>query len=126
MIHPYDDEAVMAGQGTLALEMLENQPNLDTLVLAIGGGGLSSSIATAAKAIKPGIEVIGVQTERFSSMYAALKGTSLVQSPYTIAEGIAVKSPGVLTQSVVSQTGRSDRTGQRKRYRALYRGLAGN
>lgn len=70
MIHPYDDEAVMAGQGTLALEMLENQPNLDTLVVAIGGGGLISGIATAAKAIKPGIEVIGVQTERFPSMYA--------------------------------------------------------
>lgn len=103
MIHPYDDEAVMAGQGTLALEMLESQPNLDTLIIAIGGGGLISGIVTAAKAIKPDIEVIGVQTERFPSMYAALNGSAMAQGPYTIAEGIAVKYPGVLTLPVVSK-----------------------
>lgn len=74
MIHPYDDEAVISGQGTVALEMLEDQPQLDTLVIAIGGGGLISGIATAAKALKPGIEIIGVQTERFPAMYAAVKG----------------------------------------------------
>ncbi|CAM4332218.1 threonine ammonia-lyase [Bordetella tumbae] len=104
MIHPYDDEAVIAGQGTLALEMLEDQPDLDAMVIAIGGGGLISGIATAAKAIKPGIEVVGVQTERFPSMYAAVKGASMTPGHYTIAEGIAVKSPGVITQEIVRRT----------------------
>ncbi|MFY0475472.1 threonine ammonia-lyase [Achromobacter marplatensis] len=103
MIHPYDDEAVIAGQGTVALEMLEDQPQLETLVIAIGGGGLISGIATAAKALKPGIEIVGVQTERFPSMYAAVKGVSMPQGLYTIAEGIAVKSPGALTQPIVSR-----------------------
>ncbi len=103
MIHPYDDEAVISGQGTVALEMLEDQPQLDTLVIAIGGGGLISGIATAAKALKPGIEIVGVQTERFPSMYAAVKGVSMPQGAYTIAEGIAVKSPGALTQPIVTQ-----------------------
>lgn len=103
MIHPYDDEAVISGQGTVALEMLEDQPQLDTLVIAIGGGGLISGIATAAKALKPGIEIVGVQTERFPSMYAAVKGVSMPQGSYTIAEGIAVKSPGALTQPIVTQ-----------------------
>jgi threonine dehydratase len=103
MIHPYDDEAVISGQGTVALEMLEDQPQLDTLVIAIGGGGLISGMATAAKALKPGIEIVGVQTERFPSMYAAVKGVTMPQGQYTIAEGIAVKSPGALTQPVVTQ-----------------------
>lgn len=103
MIHPYDDEAVISGQGTVALEMLEDQPQLDMLVIAIGGGGLISGIATAAKALKPGIEIIGVQTERFPAMYAAIKGVSMPNGQYTIAEGIAVKSPGGLTQPIVSQ-----------------------
>jgi len=101
MIHPYDDCAVMAGQGTLALEMLDAQPGLDTLVVAIGGGGLISGMATAAKAIKPDIEVIGVQTQRFPSMYAAMRGMTMPTGAYTIAEGIAVKSPGSLTEPVV-------------------------
>ncbi len=103
MIHPYDDEAVISGQGTVALEMLEDQPQLDMLVIAIGGGGLISGVATAAKALKPGIEIVGVQTERFPSMYAAVKGVSMPQGLYTIAEGIAVKSPGALTQPIVSR-----------------------
>jgi len=101
MIHPYDDEAVIAGQGTVALEMLEDQPQLDTLVIAIGGGGLISGIATAAKALNPAIEIVGVQTERFPAMYAAVKGVSMPPGQYTIAEGIAVKSPGDLTLPVV-------------------------
>jgi len=101
MIHPYDDEAVIAGQGTLALEMLEDKPDLDAMVIAIGGGGLISGIATAAKAIKPGIEIVGVQTERFPSMYAAVRGASMTAGHYTIAEGIAVKSPGAITQEIV-------------------------
>lgn len=103
MIHPYDDEAVIAGQGTVALEMLEDQPQLDTLVIAIGGGGLIAGIATAAKAQKPGIEIVGVQTERFPAMYAAVKGVSMPPGLYTIAEGIAVKSPGELTLPIVDK-----------------------
>ncbi|MFJ1301175.1 threonine ammonia-lyase [Pseudomonadota bacterium AL_CKDN230030165-1A_HGKHYDSX7] len=100
MIHPYDDEAVIAGQGTVGLEMLEDQPDLDAVIIAIGGGGLVSGIATAVKALKPGIEVIGVQTERFPSMYAALNGQELNAGHYTIAEGIAVKTPGTITQEI--------------------------
>jgi len=101
MIHPYDDEAVISGQGTVALEMLEDQPQLDMMVIAIGGGGLISGVATAAKALKP--EIVGVQTERFPSMYAAVKGMDMPQGQYTIAEGIAVKSPGALTQPIVAK-----------------------
>lgn len=103
MIHPYDDEAVISGQGTVALEMLEDQPQLDMMVIAIGGGGLISGVATAAKALKPDIEIVGVQTERFPSMYAAVQGVDMPQGQYTIAEGIAVKSPGALTQPIVAK-----------------------
>jgi threonine dehydratase len=101
MIHPYDDEAVIAGQGTVALEMLEDQPDLDAMVIAIGGGGLISGIATAARAIKPSIEIVGVQTERFPAMYAAMNAVDRQPGSYTIAEGIAVKTPGVITQKIV-------------------------
>ncbi|WP_300654313.1 pyridoxal-phosphate dependent enzyme, partial [Hydrogenophaga sp.] len=102
-VHPYDDEDIVAGQGTVALEMLREQPDLDTLVVAIGGGGLIAGMATAAKAIKPGIEVIGVQTERFPAMVNAIKGTHLPQGTSTIAEGIAVGTPGVITEAIVRQ-----------------------
>jgi hypothetical protein len=74
-VHPYDDEAIVAGQGTVGLEMLQAVPDLDTLVMAVGGGGLIAGMATAAKAIKPGIEIVGVQTARFPAMYNAIKGT---------------------------------------------------
>ena len=100
-VHPYDDEAIMAGQGTVALEMLRAQPDLDVLVIAVGGGGLISGMATVAKALKPGIEVIGVQVERFAAMFDAIKGTHHPQGASTIAEGIAVGTPGQLTQAVV-------------------------
>jgi len=100
-VHPYDDEAVAAGQGTLALEMLQAQPDLDMLVVAIGGGGLIAGVATAAKAIKPDIEIIGVQTQRFPSMVNAIQGSDLPMGQSTIAEGIAVATPGVLTAPVV-------------------------
>ncbi|WP_120965508.1 threonine ammonia-lyase [Comamonas sp. lk] len=100
-VHPYDDEAIAAGQGTLALEMLQTQPDLETLVVAIGGGGLIAGIATAAKAVKPGIEIIGVQTQRFPSMLNAVRNTDLPMGTSTIAEGIAVTQPGVITQEVV-------------------------
>ena len=100
-VHPYDDEAVAAGQGTLALEMLAAVPNLDTLVIAVGGGGLIAGVATAAKALRPGIEIIGVQTERFPAMVNAVKGTHHAQGTSTIAEGIAVGTPGTVTLEVV-------------------------
>ena len=101
-VHPYDDEAIAAGQGTAALEMLATEPDLDMLVIAIGGGGLIAGMATAAKAIRPGIEVVGVQTVRFPAMFNAIKGTHHAQGSSTIAEGIAVGTPGRLTQPVVA------------------------
>jgi threonine dehydratase len=100
-VHPYDDPAVMAGQGTIALEMLAAVPQLDMLVVPIGGGGLISGIAVAARALSPGIEIIGVQTESYPSMPAALQGEEVNCHGNTIAEGIAVKSAGVLTREVV-------------------------
>ena len=102
-VHPYDDEAIIAGQGTVALEMLEAVPQLDTLVVAIGGGGLIGGIAAAAKALKPGIRVIGVQTLRFPNMYNAVKHAALPQGGSTIAEGIAVGQPGHFTQALVER-----------------------
>jgi threonine dehydratase len=102
-VHPYDDEAIIAGQGTVGIEMLQAQPDLDTLVIAIGGGGLIAGIATAAKALKPGIEVVGVQTVRFPNMYNAVKHQSLPQGGSSIAEGIAVGTPGRLTQALIEK-----------------------
>ncbi len=102
MIHPYDDEAVIAGQGTVALEMLEDQPDLDMLVVAIGGGGLMSGMAVAARGLRPDIEIVGVQTRRFPSMYSAITGQAMETGQYTIAEGIAVKSPGEITQRIIA------------------------
>ena len=100
-VHPFDDAAVAAGQGTLALEMLADVPDLDTLVMGIGGGGLIAGVATAAKTLQPGIRVVGVQTERFPSMHNAIKGTQLPMGSATIAEGIAVATAGTFTQTVV-------------------------
>ena len=100
-VHPYDDEGVAAGQGTLALEMLQAVPDLDMLVIAVGGGGLIAGVATAAKAIQPGIEIIGVQTTRFPAMVNAIKGTHYPQGMSTIAEGIAVGTPGTITQEII-------------------------
>ena len=100
-VHPFDDPLVMAGQGTIALEMLRAQPELDVLVIAVGGGGLISGIATAAKHLKPGIQVIGVQTARFPAMVNVVQGTAHPQGASTIAEGIAVGLPGQLTREVV-------------------------
>ena len=102
-VHPFDDEAVAAGQGTLAMEILAAQPDLDTLVVAIGGGGLIAGVATAAKALKPGIRVVGVQTQRFPSMLNAVQGTDLPMGTSTIAEGIAVATAGTITREVVKQ-----------------------
>src|SRR6478609_10200831 len=102
-VHPYDDEAIVAGQGTVGIEMLQAVPDLDTLVVAVGGGGLIAGIAIAAKAIKPGIEIIGVQTPRFPNMFNAVKHASLPQGGSTIAEGIAVGTPGRITQTIIEK-----------------------
>ena len=101
LVHPYDDEKVIAGQGTIALEMLAVQPDLDVLLVPIGGGGMISGMAIAAKSIRPGIEVLGVESLRFPSMYSALKGLKPEFGTNTIAEGIAVKEPGKLTLEIV-------------------------
>ncbi len=105
-IHPFDDPLVIAGQGTLALEMLRLQPDLDMLVIAVGGGGLISGIATAARALlkgrQPVIEIIGVQTTRFPAMFNLFKGTQHPQGSNTIAEGIAVGQPGLITRRIVA------------------------
>lgn len=102
-VHPYDDEAIVAGQGTVGLEMLQAVPDLDTLVIAVGGGGLIAGIATAAKALRPGIEVVGVQTSRFPGMVNAIKGTHYPQGSSTIADGIAVGTPGVIPQAIIAK-----------------------
>ena len=102
-IHPYDDPLVIAGQGTVALEMLQDVPQLDALVVPVGGGGLISGCAIAAKAMKPDIEIFGVQSELYTAMRQAMKGEQIAQKPpaQTIAEGIAVKQPGALTTTIV-------------------------
>ena len=100
-IHPYDDPMVIAGQGTIAIEMLQQAPELDTLIVPIGGGGLASGIAIAAKALKPEIELIGVQAALYPSMYNVIKNTNLPMHGDSLAEGIAVKFPGVLTQKIL-------------------------
>jgi len=103
-VHPYDDPAVIAGQGTIALEMLADEPELDMLVVPVGGGGLISGIAVAAKALSPRIEVIGVQSALYPSMYRVLRGIDpgLPSEGTTLAEGIAVKEPGQLTRRIVA------------------------
>ncbi len=100
-VHPFDDALVIAGQGTIGIEMLRAQPELDTLVIAIGGGGLISGIATAVRALKPGVQIIGVQTTRFPAMVNAIKGTAHPQGTSTIAEGIAVGQPGQITREII-------------------------
>jgi threonine dehydratase len=102
-IHPYDDALVIAGQGTIALEMLGAAPAIDTLVVPIGGGGLISGMAIAAKALKPDLQVIGVQARLYPSMYNAIEGASLPMRGDTLAEGIAVKAPGSVTEPIVRQ-----------------------
>jgi threonine dehydratase len=90
-VHPYDDPKIVAGQGTIGFEMLEDQPELDTIVVPIGGGGIISGIAIAAKSVKPEIEMIGVEAELFPSMYQAVN------------DGIAVKNPGALTRPIIEE-----------------------
>ncbi len=100
-IHPYDDEGVMAGQGTMALEMLEDVPDLDVLVIPVGGGGLVAGCVTAAKAINPKIEVIGVEVSAYAAMAQRLMGMPVSVGGPTIAEGIAVRDIGEIPLQVV-------------------------
>lgn len=103
LIHPYDDPLIIAGQGTIGLEMLAAVPELDILVVPIGGGGLISGIATAAKALKPSVQIVGVQAQLYPSMYNAIKGEQLPMRGDTLAEGIAVKAPGKITTKIVRE-----------------------
>lgn len=100
-VHPYDDPYVIAGQGTIALEMLEEAPALDVLVIPIGGGGLISGVATAAKALKPDIQIIGVECALYPSLWNAIRGDKRPIGGATLAEGIAVKNVGSLTLPII-------------------------
>jgi threonine dehydratase len=102
-IHPFDDLQVIAGQGTVALEMLADAPEIDALVVPIGGGGLISGMGIAARALRPDIELIGAQTELCPSMYCKIGGRDMPTPGDTIAEGIAVKEPGKLTASIIAR-----------------------
>ncbi len=101
-VHPFDDARIIAGQGTVAIEMLEDVPGIDTFVTPIGGGGLISGMATVARAWGRPIDVIGVEAELFPSMYNRINGTSMPCAGDTLAEGIAVKEPGAITSQMVA------------------------
>jgi threonine dehydratase len=103
LVHPYDDAQIIAGQGTIALEMLTAHPDLEVLIVPVGGGGLIAGNAIAARGLKPGISIVGVQTVRFPSMRQALAGEAIHCATSTIAEGIAVKQPGRLTSAIVRE-----------------------
>ncbi len=100
-VHPYDDEDIMAGQGTVAIEMLEDIPDLDIIVVPVGGGGLIAGMSVAAKTIKPSITVIGIESDTYPSVKCLLEGQTVVAQGSTLAEGIAVKHPGEKTLPVI-------------------------
>ena len=102
-VHAFDDPKVIAGAGTVGLEMLEEAPDLDTIVVPIGGGGLMSGVAIAARALKPEIELIGVEAELYPSMKCAIQGCNMPLGGDTLAEGIAVKQPGELTSRILRE-----------------------
>ena len=103
IVHPYDDRQIIAGQGTVALEMLAVHPDLEVLFIPVGGGGLIAGNAIAAKSLSPQIKVIGVQTKRFPSMQQALAGEAITCGSSTMAEGIAVKTPGKITLPIIRE-----------------------
>lgn len=102
-VHPFDDPRIIAGQGTTAIEMLEDVPAIDTFVTPIGGGGLISGMATVARAADHPIEVVGVEAELYPSMYNRINGTDMPCAGDTLAEGIAVKEPGGITSRMVAE-----------------------
>jgi threonine dehydratase len=102
-VHPFDDAQIIAGAGTLGLELLEDAPDLDAIVIPIGGGGLMSGIAIAARAVKPDIELIGVEAELYPSMKCEVQNTRMPLGGDTLAEGIAVKEPGRLTSHILKE-----------------------
>ena len=103
LVHPYDDARIIAGQGTIAPEMLEDAPDLDTLVIPIGGGGLIAGNAVAAKALKPGIDIVGTEAALYPAVWNALKSDDLPVGGPTLAEGIAVKNVGRLTLPIIRE-----------------------
>ncbi|KAA5604852.1 threonine ammonia-lyase [Roseospira marina] len=104
-IHPYDDPRIMAGQGTVALEMLAEVPDLDVIIVPVGGGGLIGGMVTAARAIRPDIEIVGVQTEFYPAMADALAGRPSLVGGQSVAEGIAVKTPSPAARQILAQHG---------------------
>ena len=113
-VHAFDDPVVIAGAGTIGIEMLDDAPDLDMIVVPIGGGGLISGVSTAAKALKPGIMVVGVEAELYPSMKNVVDGENGAIGGDTLAEGIAVKEPGQLTRKIISElVDRIDLVGER-------------
>ena len=102
-IHAFDDPQIIAGAGTVGLEMLEDAPDLDTIIVPIGGGGLMSGVSIAARAVKPDIELIGVEAELYPSMKCAIQHCNMPLGGDTLAEGIAVKQPGELTSRILAE-----------------------
>ncbi|MEC9367400.1 MAG: threonine ammonia-lyase [Pseudomonadota bacterium] len=103
MVHPFDDPLIIAGQGTVGLELLEDQPDLDAIVIPVGGGGLIAGTAIAAKAIRPDVDIFGVEVDSYCSMYDAMAKRKGKYGGQTLAEGIAVKAAGTLTRPVVEK-----------------------
>lgn len=103
LLHPFDDAAIIAGQGTIGLEMLSQQPSIDLLLVAVGGGGLISGMACAAHGVSGSVEVVGVQTERFPGAWNAFYGQQRPMGPATVADGIGVKTPGTQTLAIIKQ-----------------------
>jgi threonine dehydratase len=102
-VHPFDDPHVAAGAGTVALEMLEDVPELDTLAIPVGGGGLASGMGTVARALRPDVRLVGVEAALYPSLYNRLNGTDLPCGGDTLAEGIAVKEPGAYTSAWLAE-----------------------